>query len=275
MIHIEQDQQLKDDSKIRAAVPTGDYNETDLIECYVEGADPNIPTCMYQAQYVVFGGPIYGQTEELTEDQVAALLANVPHDEVINNRKLMDGKKPAAKFVGRVIKRRGGPGKRELRKDQVDVPVEQKVVVPQQVTPTENVIDTNTATSTPQSTFSTTTPATNVDTSVSTSTSPFSTTTPAFDIPNDTATSTNATTTLDVPDLDTDTSSTTPDVIVDPVVSSSTQDVIDTASSTVPVINTDASTTTPEILNDGVQALSSKNPVIAFAKKQIGRKLGL
>jgi hypothetical protein len=78
MIHIEQHQPLKDDPKTLVAVPTGDYDETDLLECYAEGADPAVPTCMYQAQYVVLGRPIYEQSEELTEDQVAALLANRP-----------------------------------------------------------------------------------------------------------------------------------------------------------------------------------------------------
>lgn len=120
MIHIEQDQVLKADNKIRVAVPTGDYNETDLIECYVEGEDPNVPTCMYQAQFVAFGGPVYEQSEELTEDQLNALIANTPIHEVINNRKLIDGKKPASKYVGRIIKRKGKLDVKKLRTDIVD-----------------------------------------------------------------------------------------------------------------------------------------------------------
>jgi hypothetical protein len=115
MIRIEQNQRLKDDPHVLVAVPTGDYDEMDLLECYAEGGDPDVPTCMYQAQYIIFGRPIYEQSEELTEDQVADLLRNRPAHEVINNRKLIDGKKRASKYVGRVVGRKGKLGKKDLK----------------------------------------------------------------------------------------------------------------------------------------------------------------
>jgi|GEM_PF-4545209 len=126
MIHIEQNQRLKDDQKFRAAVPTGDYNETDLIECYSDEGSISRPTAMFQAQYVVFGGAVYHQSEELTENQVTALLAGTSASDVINNKKLIDGKIPAAKYVGRIIKMTGPVGAL-LERD--DVAVEELVPV--------------------------------------------------------------------------------------------------------------------------------------------------
>lgn len=115
MIHLEKDQQLKSDPKIRVAVPTGDYNETDLIECYGENDDPENPTMMYQAQYISFGNFVYQQSEEWTEDQVNALKANVPVDQVLNNKKMIEGKNPVAKYEGAIITRKGLKGKRRFR----------------------------------------------------------------------------------------------------------------------------------------------------------------
>lgn len=116
MIHIEKDAPLKNDPTLRVAVDTGDYNETDLIECYRAGVSPKTPVAMYQAQYVVFGNAVYHQSEELTEMQIEALLDGESVDKVINNRKMIDGKIPAAKYEGLVVKARNGlVGERVLR----------------------------------------------------------------------------------------------------------------------------------------------------------------
>ncbi len=117
MIHLEKGQLLKSDQTMRVAVPSGDYNETDLIECYSVNGDPENPTGMYQAQYIAFGGSVYQQSDELTEDQVSAFLSNIPADQIINNRKLIDGKKPAAKYEGSIISKKGIKGRRVMRGD--------------------------------------------------------------------------------------------------------------------------------------------------------------
>jgi hypothetical protein len=58
MIHLEQGQIVPDSTNLRVLVPTGDYNDNDLIECY--GADdPTLAACSFQAQYIKYGGLVY------------------------------------------------------------------------------------------------------------------------------------------------------------------------------------------------------------------------
>jgi hypothetical protein len=161
MIHIEKNQIVKDDPTLRVAVPTGDYNETDLIECYPKGGDPNEPTLMCQALYVAFGGAIYQQSEEITEDQVEALKSGTPIGDVINNKKLIDNKEPAAKYIGRVVKIDGPVGPRVLRTDMMPVDEEEPIVEPVTETPPPPVVDTDPV---PNNTNPTTTPPTNIST---------------------------------------------------------------------------------------------------------------
>jgi len=162
MIHIEKNQIVKDDSTLRVAVPTGDYNETDLIECYPKGGDPDEPTLMCQALYVAFGGAIYQQSDEITEDQVEALKSGTPIGDVINNRKLIDNKEPAAKYIGRVVKTTGPVGPRLLRTEMV--PVDEEIEPVETPPETDEIVDpvpvNNSPTTTPPTNISTTTPAT-------------------------------------------------------------------------------------------------------------------
>lgn len=254
MIHIEQNQQLKDEPQMKVAVPTGDYNETDLIECYRDGENPDEPTCMFQAQYIAFGRHIYHQSEELTEDQLNALLANIPADQVINNRKMMDGKRPAAKFVGKVVQRGGRTEKRELRKDIADIPTEK-----QQATTTPPVVENtpavDTATSTPNGTeTSTTTPSFIPDTS---------TTTPSF---IDTTATSTATSSDSIFNNDTSTSTPSTDI------STTTDNFIDTiTSSSTP--NLDTSSTTPSTSDQPSDTTATSSEIVAFAKSYAKKKL--
>lgn len=273
MIHIEQNQQLKDDPKLRVAVPTGDYNETDLIECYEDGSDASSSKFMYQAQYIALGSCVYQQSDEITEDQVAALLANKPIHEVINNRKLIDGKKPAAKYIGKVIGRKGLIGKRNLRGDVVideTVPVvDEKPVKPikpvkqQEVIPESNAQSTTTqqTSSIPQQSQSTTTPE--IVQSAS-STPPFdintSTTTPSIVNTDPIETNISTTTSIDSSGSEVTTNtSTTTEAVPEP----SPSNVENTAAVIESILNTNESTTTPSVVDE----------VVSYAKKRIVRKL--
>jgi hypothetical protein len=256
MIHIEQNQPLKDDPRVLVAVPTGDYDEMDLLECYAEGGNPDVPTCMYQAQYIVFGRPIYEQTEELTEDQVAALLSNRPAHEVINNRKLIDGKNRASKYIGRVIGRKGKLGKKDLKaKSQADAaatstPVfvdPEPVIEPKIERPDDAAVSTSTpdnasvadpvATSSPDAVVEPSS-LSNIDTST--------TTAPVVDVASST------------PDV-----STTTLPVIEEVTSSPIIDVM--PSSTAPVIEPTSTST----------ATSTTDEIVAYAKRKIARRLGL
>jgi hypothetical protein len=254
MIHIEQDQQLKDEPQMKVAVPTGDYNETDLIECYKDGEDPNTPTAMYQAQFISLGRNIYQQSEELTEDQLNALLANIPADQVINNRKMMDGKRPATKYVGKIVQRKGKIGKREARTDLT----EEK----QQATTTPPIVQTN-----PDTTATTTATSTLTDTNTSTTTPSFtpdtSTTTPSF---TDTTATSTTTTTDDV------ISTSTPDTNI----STTTDNFTDTTSTSTPAL--DESTTTLPITpaspdQSPSDTTSTSSEIVAFAKSYTKKKI--
>ncbi len=312
MIHLEQDQILKADSKIRVAVPTGDYNETDLIECYVEGEDPNTPTCMYQAQFVAFGGPVYEQSEELTEEQLNALIADTPIREVINNRKLIDGKKPATKYVGRIVKRKG---KLELKKLRTDIVDETATTTKKVVLKKENVI--NNATSTP---------ATSLDTSNATSTTPVynasnvsTSTEPVYSNASSTPSTVTASSIEPVYNNATSTdpvynnASSTPETVVasSTATSSQVQEVVDSgitgtepvATSTNPfspieeVINETSTSTsstdlgtgtdtaspasvsepisTPMVPSTSTDTSTTTDQIVAYAKRKIAKKLGL
>lgn len=58
MIHIQKDQTIPENENIRVFSPTGDYNDTDLIE-YYSAEDPTIPQGAYHAQFVKYGGLVY------------------------------------------------------------------------------------------------------------------------------------------------------------------------------------------------------------------------
>lgn len=256
MIYIEQGQTLKNDPTIRVAAPTGDYNETDLLECY-RSTDPTAtPICMYQAQYIIFGNTIYHQSEELTEDQVAALISGKSPDEVINNRKMIDGKNPAAKYLGQVVKRDGKIGKRQLRDQmsQQDVVADTTVVDEKKKKVKDIVVEenTNTQNTNTQNTDNTASAGNalnnNSNNSNNNSTSINSTATSTATSTNAMATSTESVATSTMPDitatstdngLDLDFSTTTPDINIDTstTTSGSTEPVID-ASSTPNVLET-------------------------------------
>lgn len=308
MIHLEQGQSLKEEPKVRVAVATGDYNETDLIECVRDGEDLSEPTCMYQAQYIAFGNPVYQQSEELTEDQVSALLANTPAHEVINNRKLIDNKKPAAKFSGQIIQRKGPVGKKELRRDLIEdkIPVNKKIASttdpvanqPVQQTTTTDQISTSTPISNSNNNASSTPNQTaNVLDSINQNATSTSTTTPSV---SDLSTTT--------PAMDINTGTTTPDVISNigtstPIIGqdfgTSTPNMLDINATTTTDTTFNNTTTTPEVNNNlstttpGVTPVAGPNPVaepipdqvpqipennvaeeiVAFAKRKIIKKL--
>lgn len=250
MIHLTQGQKLKGDENVRVAVPTGDYNETDLIECYPSDGDANNPSIMYQAQYIAIGNAVYHQSEELTEDQVSAFLAGKSADEVINNRKLMDGKKPAAKYLGQVVKRDGRMAKRQLRDEvQANKVVEEKKIDEVKEEVVEEKVKDEPVKDTPveNSNATTTTPVTNTPTSTDTST-----TTPSFN-----ATSTPSDTLTDV-------STSTPadssgQVLGEMSTSTPNFDIVNDTT-VVPV--SDVSTTTPGVVESVVDAISDIVPEI-------------
>ena len=264
MIHIEQNQQLKDEPQMRVAVPSGDYNETDLIECYKDGEDPNIPTAMYQAQFIALGRHIYHQSEELTEDQLNALLANVPADQVINNRKMMDGKKPAARFVGKIVQRKGRIGKRELRADVVEDTQQATTTPPVQTTPTQTM-----ATSTPTTTNTST--STPVDTNTATTTPvDTSTSTPAFistSTPVDTTATTTATSTSDY--SDDEIASSTPNTDT----STTTNNGNDTSTSTPVLDNSTQTPTSTPAVEPSTDSTATSSEIVAFAKSYAKKKI--
>jgi hypothetical protein len=91
MITITKGEALKDLPNMLVYSESGDYEETDLIEC-ASIDSPKLPVAAYQAQFVKFGNVVYHQQQPLTFDQVAALEINAPVDDVINNQDLIDGK---------------------------------------------------------------------------------------------------------------------------------------------------------------------------------------
>lgn len=58
MIHIQKDQEIPENENIRVFSPTGDYNDTDLIE-YYSVEDPAIPQGAFHAQFIKYGGIVY------------------------------------------------------------------------------------------------------------------------------------------------------------------------------------------------------------------------
>ncbi|HAG27399.1 TPA: hypothetical protein DCG61_01285 [Patescibacteria group bacterium] len=91
MITINKDEPVLNHTNLFVFSPSGDYEETDLIECY-SSDNPSIAICAFSAQYVKFGGAVYQQEQPLTPDQISALEVNAPMEVVINNQDLIDGK---------------------------------------------------------------------------------------------------------------------------------------------------------------------------------------
>jgi hypothetical protein len=58
MIHIDQDQTISENSNLRVMTPTGDYEDSTLIEFYDVSA-PAIVSGAFQAQYVKYGNMVY------------------------------------------------------------------------------------------------------------------------------------------------------------------------------------------------------------------------
>lgn len=242
MIHIKKNQIVKDDPTLRVAVPTGDYNETDLIECYPVDGDPEEPTLMCQALYVAFGGAIYQQSEEITKDQVDALKDGTPIGDVINNKKLIDNKEPAAKYHGRVVKITGPVGPQVLRTDMMPVDEVDEVIdetPPKDDEPPIEIVPDETTTPPINNNNSTTTPPTNI-----------STTTPPTRI--------KSTLPVDEEIIPIGTTGTLPE---NPVTNIQLEDVTNTVLDTVEIISSPESA--PAAISD----------VVSYAKKKIRRKL--
>lgn len=261
MLRVTQGQTLKDDKTLRVAVPTDDYNESDLIECYPADGDPNSPTCMCQAQYAVLGNSVYQQSEELTEDQVNALLANIPAYEVINNRKLMDGKKPARKYEGKIIQRKNHRVKRELRKDlnedqnQVDNKNTQSAVKENIDNSEEDILDNNS--NSVQDTTSTTTPSVNEVNNTAT-------TTPNVGMDNNLNDNQDI---LDGNNISTSTTSNTSTTTPNIIDNSTTTPTIGDTSSTTPSLDSDNTIQNINGLDDESVLSPEPAPLVSFAKK--------
>ncbi|MEK7552449.1 MAG: hypothetical protein AAB534_03475 [Patescibacteria group bacterium] len=58
MIHIEKGQTIKENQNLIVISPTGDYDDTALIESF-DVSNPKISTGSYQAQYVKYGNLVY------------------------------------------------------------------------------------------------------------------------------------------------------------------------------------------------------------------------
>ncbi len=276
MINLTQGQKLKDAPEMRVAVPTGDYNETDLIECYRQDGDPNKPTHMFQAQYISFGNPVYQQSDELTEDQVVALKSGKSPDEVINNRKMIDGKNPAAKYLGQVVKRDGKFAKRQLREEmsqqnvlQTDTTVVDNTKKKKKDVVVEEIISDNSNTNT-GNTDNTASAGNIIGGGGTTSTSAATSTNSGSG--NSNATSTDPTIATSTPNiigtstdngLNLDLSTSTPDINLD---TSTT-----TSGSTDPIIDSSASSTVIDALLD--TAIDPVGTATTTMKKAVGKLL--
>lgn len=93
MIHIEQHQDVFDRPDLKVVVPTGEYNEADLLPC-APADDLGNPICMFQAQLIAFGNVVYQQDEVLSDSQVSALLSGDAPEDVIGNEDLIDDTTP-------------------------------------------------------------------------------------------------------------------------------------------------------------------------------------
>lgn len=71
MIHIEQNQKIKDDDNLVVITPTGDYEDGALIEFY-DVHNPDVVAGSFQAQYIKYGSLVY-QFNEVKELGVAIL----------------------------------------------------------------------------------------------------------------------------------------------------------------------------------------------------------
>ncbi len=58
MIHIDQDQNIIENENLKVLTPTGDYEDTALIEFY-DINNPDFTTGTFQAQYIKYGGVVY------------------------------------------------------------------------------------------------------------------------------------------------------------------------------------------------------------------------
>ncbi len=69
MIHIEKDQLVTENSHLKVATATGDYDDNALIEVY-DISNPGIITGSFHAQYIAYGGLVYryNSAKELGEE---------------------------------------------------------------------------------------------------------------------------------------------------------------------------------------------------------------
>lgn len=58
MIHITKNQTVAENPNLKVAIDTGDYDDSALIDVY-DVSNPEIVSCSFQAQYVMYGGLVY------------------------------------------------------------------------------------------------------------------------------------------------------------------------------------------------------------------------
>ncbi len=80
MIDLTQGDTLYDRSDLVIASPTGSYEDIDLILCATVD-NPTFPICMFQAQYVRYGGQVYAvNTPQEKAEVIAAIDADIADD---------------------------------------------------------------------------------------------------------------------------------------------------------------------------------------------------
>lgn len=73
MIHIEKDQEIAGQKELRVSSPSGDYEDSSLIEFYhVDNA--SVVSGAFQAQYVKYGGLVYNYSDHATLGDAILLL---------------------------------------------------------------------------------------------------------------------------------------------------------------------------------------------------------
>ncbi len=141
MIKIQKGQVVAANTDYIVLAPTGDYDEIDLLECAHKDR-PGVSVCMYQVQCIKFGNMVYQQDEVLTEKQVALLLAGST-EQIIGNRKYIDGFiKPGAR-AGKIFGKSGLVKGADLPEANEDVEVDDANDGENTETPTEVPTETN------------------------------------------------------------------------------------------------------------------------------------
>lgn len=257
MIYLTKGQKLLDNQSMVVYDSTGYYNDGDSVICASIGA-PDEPVCRYEAKFIAYGGLVYSVSDE---DELLEQILKLDPKSLFGK----DSKQIAVdKAVEQIVPQESGV-----------VPVEP---VPEEVEVPEDVIDTETSTTTPQVTpdqnnsTSTTTPTTSTTTPQTSSNNNTATTTPDFTLPDLGGTST-TTPPIVFPSIDN--STTTP-----PTTSTTTPDV---TPSQPPETSNNTSTTTPDVVpqpdippvptETPTDASTTTSEVVAFAKKFVKRRI--